>query len=155
MIKESAQVIAIDDQSVWLQSTRHSVCDTCKVKAGCGQKLVQKHMGRSHIFQVDADKQTTQHLSLHDTVEVGIDESLLLRGSLFLYLFPLATMLAGSLVTSWLNPASPEWLLLVMAFVGLGAGLLVVAIQSRRQQQQKKYRPTLCTEGDGFKVQES
>ncbi|MBT7673364.1 MAG: hypothetical protein HN586_02855, partial [Oceanospirillaceae bacterium] len=42
MIEQVAHVQAIDQTSVWLDTLRLSTCNSCSMKSGCGQRLMNQ-----------------------------------------------------------------------------------------------------------------
>ena len=70
------------------------------------------------------------HLSVGDSVVIGIRESVLLRGALLVYLFPLIALFASSLLASELGASEPYVMLAGIS----GFVLSWLAVRKRSQQ---------------------
>ena len=91
MIEESAVVVQIDNHQVWVESGANSACGGCLQKASCTTNAIGSVLKKKSV-PVDSDIQ----LKIGDHVMVAIDENLLLRASLLLYLVPLIALFAGA-----------------------------------------------------------
>ncbi|HAW24467.1 MAG: SoxR reducing system RseC family protein [Gammaproteobacteria bacterium] len=135
MIEESGRVVALAPGAVWVETERHSTCSGCSARSGCGQGLGEKlgiRERRGLILAV-----SDLRLSVGDTVVVGIRESVLLRGAVLVYLFPLIMLFIAALVASELSAAEPYVML-----AGLG-GFLVAWLLVRKRSQQTAMDPAL------------
>jgi sigma-E factor negative regulatory protein RseC len=149
MITEKAQVVAINDDSIWLKSTRQSACDSCKLKTGCGQKLLQEAKGRQHYIEVPAQSDLIAKLQMNADVDVAINEQTLLKGSLVLYVLPLLSMLSGAmgLEAIWTpEHIHSDLLAIVGALIGLLAGFGLSFIISQRMMRRKAHQPFIQLE---------
>ena len=55
MIEQVAHVQAIDQTSVWLDTLRLSTCNSCSMKSGCGQRLMnQAWREKKRVFTIAA-----------------------------------------------------------------------------------------------------
>jgi len=97
MIEESAVVVKIENHQVWVESGPYSACGGCLQKASCSTNAVGSVLKKKAV-PVDCDIQ----LKTGDQVMVAIDENLLLRASLLLYLVPLIALFTGAGVADWL-----------------------------------------------------
>jgi sigma-E factor negative regulatory protein RseC len=97
MIEESAVVVKIENHQVWVESGQNSACGGCLQKASCAASAVGSVLKKKPV-PVDCDIQ----LKTGDRVMVAIDESLLLRASLLLYLVPLIALFTGASMADWL-----------------------------------------------------
>ncbi|MCY4046207.1 MAG: SoxR reducing system RseC family protein [Cellvibrionales bacterium] len=144
MITEKAQVVAINEDAIWLKSTRQSACDSCKLKTGCGQKLLAEAKGRQHFIEVPVTKDFTESLSVHDDVDVAINEQTLLKGSLVLYVLPLILMLLGAVfLPSFLPSAelSSDIFAIFGAILGLLLGFGLSFILSQKMMRATSHQP--------------
>ena len=135
MIEESGRVVALAPGAVWVETERNSTCSGCSVRGGCGQGLVERLGIRNRRGLILA--LSDHRLSVGDTVVVGIRESVLLRGALLVYLFPLIALLASALIASELSAAEPY---VVLSGVG---GFLVSWLIVRKRSQQTADDPGL------------
>lgn len=97
MIEESAVVVRIDNHQVWVESGANSACGGCQQKASCTTNAIGSVLKKKSV-PVDSDIQ----LKTGDQVIVAIDENLLLRASLLLYLLPLIALFTGAGTADWL-----------------------------------------------------
>ena len=97
MIEELAVVVKIENHQVWVESGQNSACGGCLQKASCTTNALGSVLKKKSV-PVDSDIQ----LKTGDEVIVAIDESLLLRASLLLYLLPLLALFTGAGIADWL-----------------------------------------------------
>ena len=97
MIEELAVVAKIENHQVWVEAGQNSACGGCQQKASCTTNALGSVLKKKSV-QVDCDIQ----LKTGDEVMVAIDESLLLRASLLLYLVPLIALFTGAGIADWL-----------------------------------------------------
>jgi len=97
MIEELAIVTKIENHQVWVESGPNSACGGCLQKASCTTSAIGSVLKKKSV-PVDSDIQ----LKTGDQVMVAIDESLLLRASLLLYLVPLIALFTGAGIADWL-----------------------------------------------------
>ncbi|MDZ4219688.1 MAG: SoxR reducing system RseC family protein [Methylobacter sp.] len=99
----------IANHQVWVESAQNSVCGACLQKASCTTSAIGSVLKKKSV-PVDCDIP----LNIGDKVTVAIDENLLLRASLLLYLLPLIALFAGAGIADWLLPvdanAADLWL---------------------------------------------
>ncbi len=97
MIEELAVVVKIENHQVWVESGANSACGGCLQKASCSTNALGSVLKKKSV-PVDSDIS----LKTGDQVLVAIDESLLLRASLLLYLVPLIALFSGAGIADWL-----------------------------------------------------
>ena len=97
MIEELAIVVKVENHQVWVEGGQNSACDGCQQKASCTTSALGGFLKKKSV-PVDSDIQ----LKTGDEVIVAIDESLLLRASLLLYLVPLIALFTGAGIADWL-----------------------------------------------------
>jgi len=97
MIEELAVVVKIENHQVWVESGGNSACGGCLQKASCTTNALGSVLKKKSV-PVDSDIQ----LKTGDQVMVAIDENLLLRASLLLYLLPLIALFTGAGLADWL-----------------------------------------------------
>ena len=97
MIEELAVVVKIENHQVWVESGSNSACGGCQQKTSCTTNAIGSALKKKSV-PVDSDIQ----LKTGDEVMVAIDENLLLRASLLLYLVPLIALFAGAGIADWL-----------------------------------------------------
>jgi sigma-E factor negative regulatory protein RseC len=97
MIEELAVVVKIENQQVWVESGPNNACGGCQQKASCTANALGSVLKKKSV-PVDSGIQ----LKTGDEVIIAIDESLLLRASLLLYLLPLIALFTGAAIADWL-----------------------------------------------------
>lgn len=126
MIEETARVVQVQGQRVWISAIERSACGGC-AQGGCSTRVLAKMLPRREL-EVDSE----MPLSPGDLVVVGIDEGALLKGSLMLYIFPLLSLFFGAALTQVLaqslDSGSGEAWAVVGAAIGLFASLLVLRL---------------------------
>ena len=97
MIEESAVVVKIENHQVWIENGQNSACGGCRQKTSCTGNAIGSLLKKKSV-PVDCD----MPLKVGDAVMVAIDESLLLRATLILYLLPLIALFTGAGIADWL-----------------------------------------------------
>ena len=97
MIEELAVVVKIENHQVWVENSQNSACGGCRQKASCTTNALGNVLRKKSV-PVDCDIS----LKTGDEVMVAIDENLLLRASLLLYLLPLIALFTGAGIADWL-----------------------------------------------------
>ncbi|MEI8208190.1 MAG: Fis family transcriptional regulator [Methylococcales bacterium] len=128
MIEEAAVVVKIEHQQVWVTSGQNSACGGCQQKASCTTNALASVISKKQV-PVDCDMQ----LKVGDEVVVAIDEGLLLRASLLLYLLPLAFLFLGAGIANGLLPAETPNLDLWIASSALLSFLLSLWLINKAQ----------------------
>ena len=130
MIEQVAHVQAIDQTSVWLDTLRLSTCNSCSMKSGCGQRLMNQATDckRSRI-----ELPIPQYMTLNvgDGVVLGIPQKAFIKASVLTFAMPLVWMLACALLAQWLTLSEPATV--VAALLGLGLGLLFLRWYSQSE----------------------
>lgn len=91
MIEATAIVVKIENHQVWVESRPAAACGGCAQKSSCAGNALDSVLKKKAV-PVDSD----MPLKLGDEVMVAVDESLLLRASLLLYLLPLVALFTGA-----------------------------------------------------------
>ncbi|MDD4907097.1 MAG: SoxR reducing system RseC family protein [Methylobacter tundripaludum] len=104
MIEELAVVVKIENHQVWVEGGQNSACGGCLQKASCTTNAIGSVLKKKSV-PVDSDIQ----LKTGDQVMVAIDENLLLRASLLLYLVPLIALFTGAGMADWLLAADAHY----------------------------------------------
>lgn len=144
MIEENGRVVRVTGDTAWVETTRRSSCGSCSARSGCGTGALAGLFGaRAHLVQV------TNPVGARpgDQVVVGISESLLVRGSLAVYLLPLLTLLAGALLAEGLAPqlggTGSDAPAIFGGLTGLAAGFLWLHRRNRRWQADPAHRAVI------------
>ena len=129
MIEELAVVVKIDHHQVWVESGQTSGCGGCQQKASCTTNAIGSVLKKKSV-PVDCDIQ----LKTGDEVVVAIDENLLLRASLLLYLMPLIALFTGAGIADWMLPDNGQYADLWIAGSALLSFLLSLWLINKAQR---------------------
>lgn len=148
MLEEQATVLNVEADAVWVEADRRKGCERCEAGQGCGGGVLGRLVVRGKS-QVRAMNDLTG-LQVGDQVVLGLDERLLLRGSLMTYLVPLLCLLAAALFAELALQASD---LAVAAYggLGLGAGLLILRSYTLRLTARGHLQPRVLRRATDIK----
>lgn len=131
MIEHPAAVIAVDrdNNSVWVNVHKPSQpCGACSEylhskQATCSIALFAKLSAKSDNTTLKIT--TPLPLQVGDRINLGIQETQLLRYSLLIYMTPLAGFILSALVAQMINNNN-DWLMTLAGLSGLIAGFVAV-----------------------------
>lgn len=129
MIEELAVVVKIENHQVWVESGQTSGCGGCQQKASCTTNAIGSVLKKKSV-PVDCDIQ----LKTGDEVVVAIDENLLLRASLLLYLMPLIALFTGAGIADWMLSDNGQYADLWIAGSALLSFLLSLWLINKAQR---------------------
>ena len=143
MIEETAQVVAAEGEFVWVETQRQNTCGGCAANKGCGTSALAKVLGNK-LTRVRALNRGVAQVG--DQVVIGIDEQALVRGSLAIYMVPLAGLLLGAVVGALMSTrllVAGEGLTIGLGVVGLLLGLGWVRGFTGRIHNDSRYQPVV------------
>lgn len=148
MIKESGRVVAVETDSLWVETIQRSTCNSCAAEKGCGQSLLAKWGNQKAYLRVLLKGRDPQQFQIDDRVELGIPEDVIVSGSLFVYLTPLILMILSAWVgqTWW----GSDLAAMLAGVLGLALGGLLVRWQAYRQRDDERLQPVLLDIGRPF-----
>ena len=128
MLTETARVVAVENNCLWVETVRQSVCGSCAANQGCGHGLLNRiGDGRRSYLRLSSQDFPAGEFGVDDQVSIAIPEELLLRSSFMVYLVPiLCTLLLAAALPALI--AGPNDLVAV-AGAGLGFGLGVALVR--------------------------
>jgi sigma-E factor negative regulatory protein RseC len=144
VIEETAIVVAVEGQTIWVETQRQTACGQCAANKGCGSAVWQKVLGKKrNILPVTGDLP----VNVGDKVIIGVNEDSLVKGSIAVYAVPVVSMIAfavmgETLATNTLSINS-DLLSVTGAFVGLLVSIGVLRWYSRRASNNARYQPEL------------
>ena len=144
MLEEHALVVAVDEQSVWVETQRQSACGQCAANKGCGNSVLQKVLGKKHnVLRVVGDLP----VDIGDEVIIGVNEDALVKGSLIVYAMPILlmivfAMLGETIATYWLSIGT-ELASIAAAFLGLLVSIIGLRWYGNRISDNANYQPVL------------
>ncbi|MAR92136.1 MAG: SoxR reducing system RseC family protein [Pseudomonadota bacterium] len=137
MIEENGRVVAVNPGLAWVETTRHSACDSCSAKSGCGHSALAK-LGQNAVhLEARCDIEVT----VGDQVVVGVPEEIMLKSSLLAYLMPLVAMLIAVLAADSLW--QQDLITALAGLLGLGAGFVVLRWHFHRNRHDQRYQPVV------------
>lgn len=144
MLEETAQVVRIKGNEVWVETQRRSSCSSCSAEKGCGTATLSKVLGnRRNVVRV----LSALPLRVGDQVVIGIREQALVRGSLAVYAVPILLLLLGGLIGElgaeqfiWENA---EFASVTLGISGLIAGLVWLKRFTRRIRNDPNFQPVV------------
>jgi len=152
MIEEQAQVIALENNDVWVETQRRSACGQCAANKGCGTATLAKVLGNKRSRVRTLNPQATP-VVVGDAVIIGINEQALVRGSLAVYTVPLLMLFVfgflGQLLSAQLLMANQDILPIVLGLSGLLLGFVWVRRFTRVIGDDVRYQPVLLRRVSG------
>lgn len=146
MIEEHAQVIALENNDVWVETQRRSACGQCAANKGCGTATLARVLGNKRSRVRTLNPQATS-VAVGDEVVIGINEQALVRGSLAVYTVPLLMLFVfgflGQLLSTQLLMTNQDILPIVLGLSGLLLGFVWVRRFTRRIADDARYQPVL------------
>lgn len=137
MIEELAVVVKTENHQVWVESRQSGACAGCRQKSSCSTSAIGSAVGKKAVA---VDSPINLHVG--DEVIVAIDESMVLKASLLLYLLPLMVMFASAGMTHWLLSDTNVHIELWTA----GSALLGLSLSMRLiSRLQKSFLLSHCT----------
>jgi sigma-E factor negative regulatory protein RseC len=144
MLLETAHVVAVEPDSVWVETIRESSCGSCAAKKGCGHSLLSKiSAGRRNYIEVFSGALAASHCAIDDHVRISIPEKVILQGSLILYMLPLFTMLSGAALAGAALPGGQDLVAVMGAAGGFVLGLGLVRWHAWHSRHDKSMQPRL------------
>lgn len=144
MIEETATIIRVEDDVVWVETRRKSTCGSCAARSGCGISVLDRLFASQRpCLRVLAGP----GYQPGEEVVIGIREQALVRGSLAVYTVPLLGLMLGALVGTLAAgqglTASAELSSILLGVAGFIAGLWWVRRFTGRIRSDKRYQPVV------------
>ena len=144
MLLETGRVVAVEADSVWVETIRQSTCGACAAQKGCGHGLLNRISdGHRSLIRVLPGKVAASDCAVDDEVRIAIPEDVILRGSLIVYILPLLLMLAGAFLGSIWVAANADLGAALGAVAGFVAGFMLVRAPAHRPRNDDSLQPTL------------
>lgn len=131
IIEETARIVALEGDQAWVVTQRRSACDSCGANKACGTGLMARALPKGPGLKIQAFN--TTEAKVGDDVVLGIDDRVLLRSAVLMYLFPLLALMGGA----FLGELASNYLLIVdneyMSLLGGLSAMAGVLFWLRRQ----------------------
>lgn len=143
MLTETGRVVAVEAQSLWVETIRQSTCGTCAAQKGCGHSLInQISDGSRSYIRVLCPEHEPNVCKVNDQVLISIPEEVILRGSFIVYMIPLLAMLVGSVAAVELFVGHPDLVAIAGASFGFLVGVAVVRWHAWSHRDDTSFQPT-------------
>ena len=98
----------------------------------------------SVLIKAPIDPKKENQYQINDAIELGIEEDVVVKASLFIYLFPLVLLLVFSGVAHTI--LNNELITFISGFMGLLAGGLLIQRVSKSHERDKRFHPFVIDE---------
>ncbi len=135
MIVAEARVLRCDADCLWVDVQRPGGCANCAGQSGCSTAVLAPFFSRRQA-PLRVARRGAQARLPGETVRIGIRESTLLRGSLWLYLWPVVGLIIGAVLGQALGERvfsqANETLTVIGGLSGLSGAFWLIAKRSAR-----------------------
>ena len=76
MIVETGTVVAVESDSLWVETIQKTACEACVAKKGCGTRVLSKLTGKTNRIRV-LQQQSADDLVIGQDVSFAIPEDVL------------------------------------------------------------------------------
>jgi len=126
MVEESASVLSVENDIVWVQAIQQSACGSCQAQKGCGHSLLAK-VGQKEIKIPVA--RNGLDVTANDHVIIGVPEQAILKSSLIMYGIPLMLMIFVAMFATLLQAS--EGVVILLSFSSLLLGFVWVNFHTK------------------------
>lgn len=139
MLKERAVVIGYESGIATVKCQSQSACGQCAAKNSCGTSALSELNGElgEHIFTVES----LTPLRVGQRVEIGLAEKSMLFSALLMYIVPLFTLVAATLLSSYVSENELARTILILFLTALS--FAIVKRFSRKLDNQTEFQPVL------------
>lgn len=139
MLVEQGTIVEIGDSGLLVQVINQSTCGTCAAQKGCGQGVLAKYLSGSQFVRVALRHRPTSDFHVGEQVELGIEESAMLRAAFLVYLVPLLLLVAGAAIGNQFS----ELFAILLGLAGLIIGGIYVRKQGLKKVDDPRYSPVV------------
>lgn len=144
MLLETGRIVAVETQGLWVETIQRSACGSCQAQKSCGHSLLAKFGASASSLWVLLEGRDASEYHLGDEVQIGVPEEVIANGSLFVYVVPLLTMVAATVIAH--QQALSDGLTALCAFAGLVLGAIIVRWCSHLIRFDSRLQPVLVDE---------
>lgn len=153
MIIESGKIVSVEPEGLWVETISRSVCGSCKAEKGCGQSLMAKWSGHTSYIWVLLEGRNPDAYHAGDSIQIGIPEDVIAKGSMIVYLVPLIVMVLMSVFAHQLF--ANEAMTVLLAIVGLLSGGGLVRWHAWKTRFDPRLQPVLVDDREKINLVES
>ena len=139
MILETGVVVAVESDSLWVETIQRSTCEACSAQKGCGQRVLSKLTGKTNRIRVLINSQSLKDVSAGQSVTIGIPEDVIVSGSMLVYMLPIMAAVIGA----WIAGPESDAAGILGAACGLLLGGLIVNLRSKKTRNDLRLNPVL------------
>ncbi len=144
MLTETARVVAVEQDGVWVETMRTSTCGTCAAQKGCGHGILNRiSEGHRSLIRVLPGQVSANECRVDDEVRISIPEEVILKGSFVVYILPVLLTLIGAALASSVLPQSPDIASIFGALGGFILGFALVRWHAWIHRQDQSLQPIL------------
>ena len=107
MLIEQGTIVEIADSELVVQVIQQSTCGSCAAQKGCGQGVLAKYLSGSQFVRVTLKHRPATDFHVGEQVELGVEESAMLRAAFLVYLVPLLLLIAGATLGNLISEPFP------------------------------------------------
>ena len=112
-----AKVARVDDDKLWLDFSRPTHCQQCAQQGGCQSLSLASILNRRQPQMAIAGQ--FPDIKVGQTVQLAVSETQVLKATFMLYGLPILTFVLVACIAQWWLFRSPEWLHVLLSFLGL------------------------------------
>lgn len=142
MILALAEVVGNTEGALTVRCQQKTSCGSCASKSHCGTGIVSDAMP-TKVLDISVPSATP--LDLGTLVEIGLEEKMLLKSALLVYILPLFFVFIGAFIGQFLAEimAMGEGVVIVSSLLLGAIGMGVARSFSRKLEQDKRTVPVL------------
>ncbi|RYY04427.1 MAG: transcriptional regulator [Gammaproteobacteria bacterium] len=150
MILETGRVVAVEPKGLWVETIQRSACGSCQAQKGCGHSALAKFGASASYLWVLLEGRDSGAYQIGNEVQIGVPEDIIVKGSMFVYMLPLFSMIAATLISH--HYLLNDGLMAVSALLGLLLGAIIVRGCSHLIRFDKRLQPVLVDEHSAVQV---
>lgn len=141
MIEETGRVVAVEKNTLWVETIRKAACDSCASQKGCGHSVLAKlGDGKNHVRVLNPSPDNYP-FAVGDDVVIGVPEDVVVVGSMIAYLLPLICLLVFSVAGQLLWGSDGYTILFGM--LGLILGFVFVRWHFLARRDDARFQPSI------------
>jgi len=141
LLTETARIVKVEQDAIWVMATEKTACGGCAEQKGCGTGALAQWMARKSLLRVAIKDKPADLFHCEDEVVIGVPEEVVISGTLLLYVLPLLAMIIGAGIGYW--QFATDLATATFAAIGLLTGGYLAARQSARRNDPAKIHPVL------------
>ena len=141
MIEETGRVVAVEENTLWVETIRKAACDSCASQKGCGHSLLAKLGDGTNHVRVLNPSSDRYAFAIGDDVIIGVPEDVVVIGSMIAYLLPLISLVAFSVTGQLLWEA--EGYTILSGIFGLALGFGIVRWHFLVRRDDARFQPSV------------